>query len=98
MIDADLAKKRRPVPRSYRSRASAFSSILDLCAQKSPGPEGPGFVWLFAIELQGGADVGEQRHVSGALHGASDHPLFHRGGAGALAGEDLPVATDHLAQ
>src|SRR5688500_11418571 len=43
-------------------------------------------------------DVGQERHEPGALDGAGEHALLHGGGAGALAGQDLAVAADHLLQ
>src|SRR5690349_18048119 len=50
------------------------------------------------MRSEGGADIGQERHVTGALDGAGDHPLFHGAGARALARQDLAVAADHLAQ
>lgn len=48
--------------------------------------------------LGGGGDVGEEAEEAGALDGLGDHALFHGGYAGALAGEDLTIAADELAE
>jgi hypothetical protein len=51
-----------------------------------------------AVDLERGADVGQQGHKAGALDGLGDHALVHRVGARALAGQELAVAAYELAQ
>lgn len=51
-----------------------------------------------AGKSHGRRNVLQEPQEAGLLDGEGEHPLFHGRGAGALAGEDLAVAADHLFQ